>query len=148
MRSSTARGFTLIELVVVMLVTAILAMIAVSAYSNSVMKSRRTDAKSALLDLAGREERNLSTTNTYSDQPPQLGYTGAGFPIAVGSGYYMVNVVVGAAAPGVPPTFIITATPVGTQAQDTTCALFQVDQTGLQSAFDAGGADQTATCWR
>ena len=56
-----SRGFTLVELMVVIVIASILMAIAVPSYKNSIRKSRRTDAKTALLDLAGREERFNST---------------------------------------------------------------------------------------
>ena len=147
-RISRARGFTLIELMITIVVGVILMIIAVSSYGTQVRKSRRTDAKTAVLDLAGREERNFSTTNTYANVPTSLGYTGAAFPIVVGDGYYNVNVVVVAAAPGVPAAFTITATPIGTQVADAQCASFTVTDLGVQSALDSGGADATLNCWR
>ena len=147
-RMGRSRGFTLMELMVTLVVGAILVTIAVTTYTNQVRKSRRTEAKTAVLDLAGREERNYSTSNTYVAVPASLGYTGAAFPIVVGSGYYSVNVAVVAAAPGVPATFTITATPIGDQANDTNCASFTVTDQGVQSALDSGGADATTNCWR
>ena len=54
-------GFTLIELMVTVAIVAILATIAATSYTSQVMKSRRTDARNVLLDLAGREEKIFST---------------------------------------------------------------------------------------
>ena len=110
-------------------------------------KSRRTDAKTALLDLATREQRFYSTNNTFTASPQDLGYGAAGttFPMTVGSGYYSVNVVAPAGAS--PPTFTITATPIGSQTADTQCASFTVDNTGKQSALDSSNGDSTAICW-
>ena len=112
-------------------------------------KSRRTEARTALLDLAGREERLFSTTNAYSATPTDLGYgpAGAAFPLTGGSGYYTVNVTVAAA--GSPPAFTLIATPVTGKGQekDSPCASFSVTHTGKQSAASASGADTTANCW-
>ena len=143
-----ARGFTLIELLTAMVVSAILMAIAFASYSSQIRKSRRTEAKTAMLDLAGREERNLSTTNTYSAVPAELGYSAPAYPMLIGDGYYALNVVVVPPAAGVPAQFTITATPVGDQAKDTGCAVFTVDQQGNRLATDSSGADASATCWR
>jgi type IV pilus assembly protein PilE len=149
MRTRNAGGYTLIELMVTIVVVAILASIAIPAYTAQVRKSRRTDARTALLDIAGREERLFSTTNAYSSTPSDLGYGAAGatFPMPIGNGYY--NVAVNAAA-AVPPTFTITATPVAGKGQDKDkqCASFTVDQAGRQSALDVSGTDATSSCWR
>ena len=149
------RGFTLIELMVVVVIATILLGIAVPSYQAQVRKSRRTEAKTALLDLAGREERYLSTNgSTYSANPAFMGYTGFGAANPVGSGYYFLQAPVvcnvGPCAGGLPaPSFTITAVPVpgSPQAADATCASFTVDSTGRQSAVDTGGANQTNVCW-
>jgi type IV pilus assembly protein PilE len=143
-----ARGFSLIELLTAMVISGILVGIAVAGYSSQVRKSRRTEAKAAMLDLAGREERNLSTINAYSAVPTELGYSAAAYPMVIGNGYYSINVVVVAPAAGVPAQFTITATPVGDQLKDTGCASFTVDQQGNRLATDSGGVDATADCWR
>ncbi len=145
-RRIAGAGFTLIELMVTVAVVAILATIALSSYQTQVLKSRRTDARSALLDLAGREEKLFSTTNAYSALASDLGYAapGTNFPITIGSGYYTVNVQVPNPNSAVTPSYLVTATAIGTQAKDTTCATLSVDQTGLQSS--TGGATP-ATCW-
>ena len=142
-----SRGFTLIELVVAILIVAILGTIAMSSYINQSRKSRRTDARSAVLDLAGREERYFSTTNLYSSTPSQLGYTGGAFPVTVGSGYYTVNVVVTAAVPGgALATYLITATAIADQLKDSACWTFSIDNTGAQTATTSTGA-ATTSCW-
>jgi type IV pilus assembly protein PilE len=135
------RGFTLIELLIAVAIVAILATIAVAAYTSQVQKSRRTDARSALLDIAGREEKLFSTANAYSAVPSDLGYgaVAAVWPITVGSGYYQVTVLVPTA-----DTYSITATPFGTQLNDTTCASLSVNQLGAQTSTGTGTA---ATCW-
>lgn len=59
------RGFTLIELMIVVAIIGILAAIAYPSYQNSVDKSRRTDGKSALSGLASAMERFYTTNSTY-----------------------------------------------------------------------------------
>ena len=83
-------GMTLIELVIVMVIVAIMASIAIPSYNSYVLKSHRTEAKTALLDLASMEERYFSTQNVYSLLATDLGYPGA-WPVTVGSGYYQVQ---------------------------------------------------------
>jgi type IV pilus assembly protein PilE len=139
-------GFSLIELMVAVLVVGILASIAVPTYTAQIRKSHRTEARSAILDLAGREERYLSLSNSYSAVPTDLNYPGTtwGTGIAVGSGYYTVLVTTGTA----PPSFTITATATGGQAADTSCASFSVNQLGQQTSLDSSSASSTTTCWK
>src|ERR1700688_1955823 len=116
-RKQASFGFTLIEVMVTVAIVSILASIAVTSYSRQVQKSRRTEAKSALLDLAGREERLFSTTNAYSSDEAFLGYAAAtGTPMtgmAFGNGYYTLTAVTPTTS-----SYTLTATPVGAQAND------------------------------
>ena len=58
-------GFTLIELMVAVAIVGILAAIAIPSYQDSMRKSRRADAKAALLSFANAMERRFTETNTY-----------------------------------------------------------------------------------
>jgi len=60
-------GFTLIELMIAVAIIGILASIAIPSYQDSVKKSRRADAKSALLSLANAMERHFTETSSYCD---------------------------------------------------------------------------------
>ena len=141
---SHAAGFTLIELMVTVAVATILVTLAVTSYSSQVRQSRRTDARTAVLDLASREERYMSTMSAYTTTATNLGYTGA-FPQIVGSGYYTLKVTVtpanAATTPVTPASFLVTATTTGTQTKDTQCQTFSVDNTGNQTSAPG------TTCW-
>jgi type IV pilus assembly protein PilE len=153
------QGFTLVELMVVVVVASILLAVAVPSYLSQIRQSRRTDARTAILDLAGREERYFSTNaSQYSNNPADLGYGAAAWPTPVGSGYYQVTVCSPACAPSavVPPSYTVIAVPVpgSSQSNDTACQGFAVDSTGAQFA-EAGGAwapanpanAAAAACW-
>jgi len=150
----SSRGFTLIELMVVVVIATILLSIAVPSYISQVRQSRRTEAKTAVLDLASREERYFSTNGAiYSITPTDLGYTGGAFPAPVGSdNYYTITVCAPAANcdpnanPPAAPSYYITATPVAgsSQAGDAQCQSFSVDSTGQQFST---GALTSQQCW-
>jgi type IV pilus assembly protein PilE len=66
------RGFTLIELMIVVAVIAILAIIAYPSYRDSVRKARRVDAKSALTDIAQMQETFFARNGSYTDDMQNL----------------------------------------------------------------------------
>lgn len=160
-------GFTLIELMITVAVLSIIVAIAIPTYQNQIRHSRRTDAKTALLDLAVREEKYLSLANTYSATPANIGYTGT-FPQNVGSGYYEIYVCMGTATTSTSSTASCTATSAATtgtsfvvaaianagtsQAKDTSCQYYAVDNTGTQyssnSTAGTSGTNTTSTCWQ
>ena len=160
-------GFTLIELMIVVAVASILVAIAVPTYQNQIRHSRRTDAKTALLDMAVRQEKYLTLNNSYSSTATNLGYSSLG--VAIGGGYYNMYVCVASAttttANATPCTsyttgqsgtsFIVSAIPVtGTsQAGDSQCQYYAVDNTGTQfagssTAGPGSGTVTTPTCWQ
>jgi type IV pilus assembly protein PilE len=145
-RSRHSCGFSLNELLVTMLILAIITTVAVATYSGQSRESRRTQAKSALLDIATREEQFYAATNTYSARPSDVGYGGASFPISVGSGYYQIAVAVtvpvvsATGTVSLPAGFTLIATPLGAQIADQACAFFQLDNLGNQTAT-------TSACW-
>jgi type IV pilus assembly protein PilE len=140
-RAASSRGFTLVELMVTIMVVAILAAIAIPSYSSQIRKSRRTEARNALLDAAAREERFFATHNLYTQTATDLGY--AAFPATVGSSYYTLNVTCNDKS--CTTGFTATALPTGMQQKDTACTAFTVNQTGLQTA--TGSSNASTTCW-
>ncbi|MHB8814788.1 MAG: type IV pilin protein [Steroidobacteraceae bacterium] len=153
LRQARAAGFTLIELMIAVVILTLLVAIAVPSYRREIEESRRTDAKTALLDLASREQRFFSLQNSFTTDFANLGYAAAGTnpaSVNVGSGYYSVTVAVPSPnAPANPNSFLLTATPVAgtTQASDTSCQQFTVDYTGLQLSQDGSGNPTSSTCW-
>lgn len=141
-----AAGFTLIELMITVAIIAILTMIAYPSYQQYILKSHRADAKTALLDLAARQERFFTLQNVYASAPAALGYGAASFPIAVQSGsqsYYALSMQqVNNAASS--PAYTAIATPTGPQQRDT-CGTYSINQLGVQA--NSGNTTPTAQCW-
>ena len=59
------KGFTLVELMIVVAIVAILAAIAYPSYAESVRKGRRAEARAALTELLQQQERFMTQNNTY-----------------------------------------------------------------------------------
>lgn len=69
MKQARMQGFTLIELMIVVAIVAILASIAYPAYTNSVLKGKRAQGRTALAELMQQQERYMTQRNCY------LGFT-------------------------------------------------------------------------
>jgi type IV pilus assembly protein PilE len=142
------RGVTLIELVVVMIIVGILAAVAIPSYRNYVLRSQRSDAKDALLALATAQEKHYLQCNTYATAIAGATNCAAGELQGVDESkndWYALAI---DAANATNFTVSAVADVDGNQFQDTECRTFRVTGLGARTAFDAGGADNTAECWR
>ena len=124
--------------------------IAVVSYRNHVIRSQRSDAKDALLELATRQEKHNLQCNGYASAFAMATHCAAGQLQGTGlskNGWYVLTI--GPAAPTA-TTFIVTATAIAGQNpfHDTACRSFSVTQDGVRTAFDSGGSNNTAECWR
>ena len=122
---TTHAGFSLIELMIVVVIVAILAAIAIPSYENQIRKGRRAAAQNYLLDIANRQQQFLLDARRYATSVGELNVTA---PPEV-TPFYTVAI----ATAGPPPTFVITATPIGAQVADGALTLNQ------QSAKTRGG---------
>ena len=136
--SQQEAGFTLVEVLVVVAIIAILTLVAYPAYQDQMQKTRRSDAKIALTELANREEKFLADNARYTATitgTPGLGYTTSVSP----DKYYSLAI----ATPS-NTEFTATATPVATgpQAGDQKCTSFAINHRG-EKTFTGSGP----TCW-
>ncbi len=149
-RSKPVGGFTLIELVIVVAIIAILAAIAVPSYSSYITRARRAAAASCVSQIANYMERFYTTNLKYNetaDTPPVAnGDPGLECEAANETGQYYSYAGFSAATGATPTTYLITATPTGTQlARDTECATLTLDQAGVRGID--GGTGTAAKCW-
>jgi type IV pilus assembly protein PilE len=74
-RPNRMRGFTLIELLVAVAIVGFLASIAYPSYINQVIESRRNVGKSALLQVADRQEQYFMDNKRYAADLTRLGFS-------------------------------------------------------------------------
>lgn len=133
-----SRGFTLIELMIVVAIVAILAAVAYPSYTNYVIRSNRSAAQGFLLEVSNLQQRYLLDKRSYGDT---TALNLAGITPATVSKNYDVTATVQA---GPPPGFTITATPKvgGPQVNDTACGTLKINEAGKKEVSGGG-----SSCW-
>lgn len=131
MRRLKQRGFTLIELMIVVAIVAILAAVAYPSYTSHIIKSNRAAAKAQMLDIANRQQQFLLANRAYATKA-QLTASGYTLPADV-SGRYGYDITLGA---GAAPSYTITFTPVAGTRQVSDGAL-TLDNAGVKGCIPA-----------
>ncbi|AZT82887.1 prepilin-type N-terminal cleavage/methylation domain-containing protein [Marinobacter sp. NP-4(2019)] len=144
MRSYKAqKGFTLIELMIVVAIIGIIAAIAYPSYTEHVRKTKRSDGQGALMGLAAAMERHYASNNSYEDAAAGGADTGSPgiypdeAPLDGNDKYYDLTIQSADAT-----TYTLRATPKGAQAGD---GMLELDSTGARrwdrddsKAFETG----------
>jgi type IV pilus assembly protein PilE len=153
------KGFTLIELMIVVAILGIIAAIAYPSYQNSVMRSQRSDALTTLSRLASEQERfyTLSSPATYAaDFKTLVDNSLAANTTVIDSdqGLYTITLSNPTCSSTVGSTtiyscFTLTAEAASgsLQERDDECAKIVVNEIGRSSKNSAGTTNSGGTCW-
>lgn len=130
-----SKGFTLIELMIVVAIVGILAAIAYPNYTEYTKRTQRSAIASLLSEQAQALERYYSQRGQYNN------VTGSPLTLSLGNSYYSI------AAVREPQTYTLTATPIGTtMMRGDKCGNFVITNTGARSNPGATGVT-TKDCW-
>jgi len=138
-RLSISKGFTLIEVMIVVAIIGILAAVVYPSYSEFIWRSNRTEAQRELIRLANLQEQRFVDQRTYTNDLTDLGVpvNGAGgyeIPRDNNIKWYTITGV------GVGRTFVLTATAQGVQLKDTAdCQVLTINESGQKTP--------TTGCW-
>jgi type IV pilus assembly protein PilE len=158
MKQAQQKGFTLIELMIAVAIIGILAAIAYPNYTEGVRKSRRADAKGALLGLSNAMERRFTETNSYvgaagtTATPADTGTPRiypAQSPVDGGTKYYNLTI---NAADAV--SYTLYAAPITTAASGVStaqandkCGTLTLSNTGVKGVVSAATGVTWTDCW-
>lgn len=149
MFSRSSRGFTLIEVMIVVAIVGILVAIAYPSYQGYLIRNNRNIAKGDLLELQQWMERNYTLTNNYSISPGGGTITISSLPYSAsprtGTSHYTITFSAGPSA----TAYTLSAAPTGSlQVKDTTCGTLTLDSAGIRGAKgSAGNVTVVNNCW-
>lgn len=142
------RGFTLAELVTVLLVLAVLTALAIPTWRSHSLRSRRAEAIELLVSLQTAQDHFFGRHARYADAKQLTLPTpeGLGLGQVTERGHYRLELRTGADGLG----YLAIARPTSDSGQsaDNRCAEFSIDHNGRRLAQDSGGTDRSADCWQ
>lgn len=131
-RRCRARGFTLVEMMVVVAIAGIIAALALPAYSDHVTRGKIAEATSSLAELRTKAEQHFQDNRAY---------TGFTLPTVAGARYFTYSLSQTAT------TYTITAT--GVSAQGMSGFAYTIDQANARvtTALPSGWSGVSSACW-
>lgn len=132
-------GFTLIELMIVVVIVAILSAIALPSYQDHIRKGKRAAAKSTLSDLANRQQAYLTDRRLYATSLTTLVPSFAA-PTEIATDYTFAATADNTVSP---PTFSVTATPISSMMLADSCGT----SASVPLALSQAGTKTPAGCW-
>ncbi|WP_027966171.1 type IV pilin protein [Halomonas halocynthiae] len=140
MRATGQQGFTLIELMIVVVLMIVAVSVAVPSYQTYLERGRRSEAVTTLMNLAQAQERFMVIHGYYA--PSLSGSLASGDGLGW-SGEDAVFYQVALSRP-TDVAYTLSAKPQGSQVADTVCASFTLTHTGQKNVTGTGGV---VGCW-
>lgn len=141
-RSSKKKGFTLIELMVVIIILGILVAFAYPAFTRYIERSRRAEGQTLLTKVAAEQERFYSQFNRYALDLTAAPPLGLGMTVTeTEHGYYRLRI--GAGPTGNNQSYLLSAEPINVQATDD-CENLTLNSAGTKAYT---GSEANGYCW-
>ena len=141
------KGFTLIELVIVVSIVSILLVLTLPSYQRQLINTRRSLGVAELLDVMIRQEQYFIDHKQYAETLSDLGFPAS--PYAIGPDgeavsvqaerrVYLIDLTAGEYA------YTLYAVPQLSQAEDRLCGMLKLNSMGIKSVTGDG---PTHLCW-
>ena len=139
------RGVTLIELMVVITILAIIAAVGVPTYRQYLLRSQRSEAKIALMQLQTAEEKFYLQNNAYTNNITGASPAGLGLLAVSETNKYDIAITT---FPAGGQSYTATASPRagGGQSDDKKCMSFTITDRGVRG--NTGGTATPQECWK
>jgi type IV pilus assembly protein PilE len=129
-----ARGFSLLEMLVALVIIGILTAISYPSYQRHILRSYRAEAITQLLQLANAQEQHLADHGSYTNDLGALGAAAANDSLR-----YRYSIQIADAG----RSFILTADVAGLQRADSDCTVFTLNQYGQRNLQNPN----SLACW-
>ena len=140
---ASVKGYTLIELMIVVTIVAILGAIAYPSYTNYVLRGKRAEGRAFLMDVAARQERLYSDCNKYAAATGGANNCAGSGVVKAGSTSESGHYTLGINIPDAPDNqqFTLSANP---NFDDDECNVLTLSQAGARGITGTGSVND---CW-
>jgi type IV pilus assembly protein PilE len=141
------KGFTLVEILVVVIIVALLLTLSLPAYQRQLRETRRSLGGAELLEVSTRQEQYFLDYKRYAETLTELDFPedpyaissqGDAVSIAADNRIYLISLST------LPYAYILQATPQLSQAADSLCGTLSINSKGRRGATGNGGIQE---CW-
>ena len=144
----TARGFSLVEMMIALLIAGLLFFVALPGYRGVVLKSARAAGIGVLISVMARQEQYFINRKRYALRLDDLGLPSPYYvdkqaePVNAGRAVYRIELDVEA------DEYVgVKAVPQNNQLEDSACMTFTISRIGVRSVSGGSASSHPRQCW-